>query len=649
MSTATTTPRAIIGVQGITHSYGHQPVLENISMTIHEGDRIGLIGHNGCGKSTLMKIFSGIITPDYGSVSIRQGTRMAMLAQQANVDPAATVGEVLDGAARSQRACMDSYHQVMERLAVCDQGHPEHDGLQAEADRLHHQLDLMQAWDLDHEVKRVEVALSLPARDRTAGTLSGGELRRLDLAANLLTHPDILLLDEPTNHIDTRSVEWIEHFLESYDGSCVLVTHDRYFLDRVVNRTIELEGNKVYSFPGNYVKFLEYKIALEEAQGRAESNRVSLIRREMVWYRRAPQARGTKQKARIDRLKEAQDSGLLTKLPEFTFEILQSRPLGKTILEARRIHFERGERELVNDFSCIFEKGMRVGVLGPNGSGKTTLLQLLMGKLEPRKGKVVIGDNTDFLYLDQSHEDIEPTCTILDYVSNGAKFMDVLGRRVYVPAYLEQFLFDKDTVYMPIGNLSGGERNRLDLVKKMLNGGNLLVLDEPTNDLDLYSLRVLEEAIESFQGAALIVSHDRYFLNRLCTHMWFFEDDGRIVQIAGNYEDYLLYQDRRADAGSGLRAQPSPERVVAKEEIPTTKRKLTWQENKELGSMEETILAAENHVLELEEAVHSPDYYNQPHTAVQKGLDDLVKAKAEVARLYSRWQELEAYRSGKSA
>jgi ATP-binding cassette subfamily F protein uup len=648
MSTSTTTARTIIGVQGITHSYGNQPVLENISLTIHEGDRIGLIGRNGCGKSTLMKIFSGTITPDYGAVSLRQGIRVAMLGQQPDIAPEATIGEVLDAAARSQRACLDSYHAVMEKLAVCPPDHPDHAALAAESGKLHHRLDLMQAWDLDHEVKRVEVALALPPRDRTAATLSGGELRRVDLAAKLLTHPDLLLLDEPTNHIDTRSVEWIERFLEGYTGSCVLVTHDRYFLDRVVNRTIELEGNKVYSFPGNYVKFLEYKLALEEAQGRAESNRVALIRRELVWYRRAPQARGTKQKARIERFKEAQESGILTKRPDFSFEILQSRPLGKTILEARRIHFELGGRELVNDFSCVFEKGMRVGILGPNGAGKTTLLKLLMGKLEPRKGKVVVGDNTDFLYLDQTHEDVVPEQSILDYVSNGAKYMDVLGRRVYVPAYLEQFLFDKDTAYMPIGNLSGGERNRLDLIKKMLKGGNLLVLDEPTNDLDLYSLRVLEEAIEAFDGAALIVSHDRYFLNRLCTHIWVFQEDGRLVNITGNYEDYLLYLERRGANGEEAATPAAPERGAAKEDTrgaeTSPKRKLNWQENKELGAMEETIHKAEAKVAELEQVLLQPGFYNQPHPDVQRSLDALNAAKVEVERLFARWAELEELR-----
>lgn len=643
MSTVAATARVIAAANGVSHSYGHQPVLENISISIHEGDRIGLIGHNGSGKSTLMKILGGKINPDYGTVSLRQGIRVAMLTQQVDLPLQATVGEVLDNAARAQRACLDSYHRVVEELASAPAGTPRHAELEAQAAQLHHQLDNAHAWDLEHEVKRMEVALDLPAKDRVVETLSGGEARRLDLAAKLLNHPDLLMLDEPTNHIDTKSVEWIERFLEHYEGSCILVTHDRYFLDRVTNRIVELEGSRIYSFPGNYARFLEKKAAVEESQAKAESNRLALLRRELAWYRRAPSARGTKQKARIERFKEAQDSGVFTKLPEFTFEILQSRPLGKTVLEARHLFIERGGRDVVSDFSCIMEKGMRVGILGPNGAGKTSLLRAMMGELEPRKGKIIIGENTDFLYIDQSHEDIRPEQSILDYISNGAKFMDVVGRRVYVPAYLEQFLFDKDSVYMPIGNLSGGERNRLDLVKKMLHGGNLLVLDEPTNDLDLYSLRVLEEAIEAFEGAALIVSHDRYFLNRLCTHVWVFEEGGRVVQVDGNYDDYLLYLERRKENGSTAAAAAKP---ALKEQKAPAPRKLSWAENKELGAMEGAIEKAEARVAELEAAINAPTFYQQPHEAVQAELRELQAAREHVESLFERWQELEAKKAG---
>jgi len=640
-----TTP-ALLGAQDITHSYGSQPVLEGISFTIHEGDRIGLIGRNGCGKSTLMKIVSGAITPDAGLVTARRGLRVSMLAQQCPLERTLTVRQVLQEAAKEATACLDTYHETLARLAETPHDAPEHEALQTEADRLQHQLDTIGGWDIGVAVKTITTELALPPEERVLGTLSGGELRRVDLAANLLRHPDVLLLDEPTNHIDTRSVEWIERYLERYEGSCVLVTHDRYFLDRVVNRIVELEKQRVYSFPGNYRRFLEKKAQVEESEARAEANRVSFIRRELQWYQRGAKARTTKQKARIDRLMVAKEAGLLRKEPEFDFEILQSRPLGKTILEARGLCYGHDGDDLVHEFDTIFTKRMRVGILGPNGSGKTTLLQLLMGDLEPRKGKVITGENTDFLYVDQTHEDIDPEQTILDYVSNGAKFMDILGRRVFVPAYLEQFLFNRDTVYMPIGHLSGGERNRLDLVKKLLRGGNFLVLDEPTNDLDLYSLRVLEEAIEHFDGAALIVSHDRYFLNRICTHLWVFEGDGKVEQLTGNYDDYLLYRRRKQEAAREERQEVSPMPAARSPKDPARPRKLTYREREELSGMEQAILEKESEVESLEAKLSEPGFYEQPHTEVQRVLDELEAAKQEVERLYGRWEELEEVRAG---
>ncbi|MBI1317949.1 MAG: ATP-binding cassette domain-containing protein [Candidatus Hydrogenedens sp.] len=636
--------KALLGAKDITHSYGSQPVLEGISLTIHDGDRIGLIGRNGCGKSTLMKILADQITPDQGEISLRQGLRVAMLSQQCSIDPALTIGDVLNDAAREVRACLDSYNALQERLATTPHDDPKFAVLQEQADHLHHQLDAMGGWEIGHEIKRVSTALDLPPDERVLRTLSGGELRRVDLAANLLRHPDILLLDEPTNHIDTRSVEWIEHFLERYDGSCVLVTHDRYFLDRVVNRVVELERARVFSFPGNYNRFLEYKLQLEESEARAEANRVSFIRRELQWFRRGAKARSTKQKARIDRLMDAKDSGILAKNTEFDFEILMSRPLGKTVLEARDLCFGRDGEDLIHRFNAIFLKQMRVGILGPNGSGKTTLLKLLMGDLEPRKGKVVKGENTDFLYIDQAHADIDPNQTILDYVSDGAKQLDVMGRRVFVPAYLEQFLFDRNTVYMPIGHLSGGERNRLDLVKKMLRGGNFLVLDEPTNDLDLYSLRVLEEAIENFDGAALIVSHDRYFLNRVCTHLWVFEGNGEIVQLTGNYDDYLLYVQRTREE-SKERAREEKQKAAAQSAAPAA-RKLSYKERQELESMEQTILEAESAVEVLQERVQEPALYEQGHEKVQAVMAELKAAQKRAEDLYARWEELEAIKAG---
>lgn len=630
--------KAVLSVQNIVKSYGGQPILENVSLTVHEGDRIGLIGRNGSGKSTLMRIIAGLDLPDDGLVTRGNGLRVALLEQQDDLDHGKSVEETLRSAAKDVLALMDEYHAAMERLAATRGDCWEHRELQEQCDRLHHTLDIAGAWTLDHDIKRISVALDLPAPDRVVETLSGGEIRRLDLAVKLIQRPDVLLLDEPTNHIDHRSVEWIESFLEQYPGSCILVTHDRYFLDRVVNRIVEIEFQKVLSFPGNYERFLLLKSTVQETEARTEINRLALIRRELAWLQRGAKARTTKQKARINRATAIIEQGPPQRHREFEFEIPEPEPLSKTILEARHLFHGYGERTLFRDFSFIMQRQMRVGIIGPNGSGKTTLLRVLMGREEARKGRLIIGDTTAFLYVDQAHEEIEPEKTILQFVSDGARSIEINRRRIYVPAYLEKFLFDKDAVEMPIGNLSGGERNRLYLVKKLLQGGNFLVLDEPTNDLDLYTLRILEETIENFDGCALIVSHDRYFLNRVCTHMLIFERDGAVVQIAGNYDDYLLYKERQEAAAAANR--PAPVKTAPVRSAEDRKRRLTWKEKNELDHIEEIILDAESEVARIETAIHEPGFYEQEHTKVTGTLEAFEAAKKRVDDLYARWEEL---------
>jgi len=642
--------KALLSVQNIVKGYGAQPVLDRISLTIHEGDRIGFIGRNGSGKSTLMRILSGQDTPEEGLVTRTQGLRVALLSQQCMLDRDLRVEVALDQAAAESRKLLDDYHAVMERMAHIAHDSPDYDRLHEHAADLQHAIDVADAWNLPQLIKRVSVALDLPEPERVLGSLSGGELRRVDLATKLIQHPDVLMLDEPTNHIDTRSVEWIEQFLQSYTGSCVLVTHDRFFLDRAVNRIVELEFNKIYSFPGNYSKFLEYKAVLETSIAQAEDNRLSFLRRELDWVRRGPKARGTKAKARMDRYQETVDQGPPQKHREFMFEIPEPGPLGKTVLEARDVYGGYDGHDLIQGFNLVMQKGMRIGILGPNGAGKSTLLRLLLGKQEPRKGKIIVGELTQFLYVPQTHEDVPPEQTIIQFVSNGMNHWEVNKRRISVPGYLERFLFDRAALYSPMGNLSGGERNRLVMAKQLLRGGNFLVLDEPTNDLDLYTLRVLEETIEAFQGCCLIVSHDRYFLNRVCTHMLIFEEDGKIVQIAGNYDDYVLYVERREEdrraASADVRATPK-EPVKPIPVVPVAAgRKLTYSEKRELEGMEAAILAAEDHVRALEEGLAAPGFYEQPHAAVQAAIGELNAAKSLVASLYARWEELEQIRGG---
>ena len=449
------TPQAILSVQNVVRSFGAQPVIRGVSLTVHDGDRIGLIGRNGSGKSTLLKIMAGLDQPDTGLVTRRQGLRIHLLDQQCKLNLDLCVGQVLEGAAMDVRALLDRYRRLTSQVAETPNGDPLHHRLADELAFLQHELEIADAWNLDEDIKRVTVALDLPPHDRNLSTLSGGELRRVDLAANLVRHPDVLFLDEPTNHIDVASVLWIENFLARYEGSCVLVTHDRYFLDRVVNRIVELEHGALFSYVGNYERFLELKTLREENEARSEANRLSTMRRELVWLRRGPKARSTKQKARIDRFYALDEQGPPEQHRMFAFEIPQPQRLGKQILEAQKISKRIGGKLLFHDISLIMQKDMRVGVIGPNGSGKTTLLRVLMGEDPPDRGRVMIGENTEFLYLDQSHEEVDPESTILKHVSNGVREMEINGRRVHIPAYLEGFLFDRATLMAPMKNLSG--------------------------------------------------------------------------------------------------------------------------------------------------------------------------------------------------
>jgi ATP-binding cassette subfamily F protein uup len=629
----------LLSIQSVWKNFGAQPVLRGVSLTVHEGDRMGFIGRNGTGKSTLLKIMAGVEEPSEGVVVRRQGLRLGLLRQHCDLDPGLSIGQALDGAHRQVADLLERYNTALDSLSHATPDSPQQIRLAHEVETLHHELDIADAWHLEQHVRQISSALGLPPPDRRLGTLSGGELRRVDLAATLLARPDMLLLDEPTNHIDIDSIEWIERFLAGYAGSCVLVTHDRYFLERVANRIIELEFGHLNAYRGNYDDYLEQKAARLEREAQAETSRQAILRRELAWLRRGAKARSTKQKARIQRYNELEGQGPPERHHEFDFEIPSPRRLGKRILEVEEISLAHAGRTLFKGISLLMVHGMRVGIVGPNGCGKTTLLRVLMGIEPPDRGKVEIGESTEFLYADQSHEEVDPNTTILQHVSNGMDYFDVDSRRIYVPTYLERFLFDRDAIHMPMKNLSGGERNRIDLAKKLLRGGNVLVFDEPTNDLDLPTLRVLEEAIENHEGCAIMVSHDRYFLDRLCTHMIVFESGGEVVQLAGNYEDYLAYRQRVP------LAEPPPEvrepKPLRKERSEPRPRRLSYKEKKELETIEEHILASEAEVLRLESLIGEPAFYQGDYRSVQDTLAALEAAKAETARLYDRWSELE--------
>ncbi|GMW01143.1 MAG: energy-dependent translational throttle protein EttA [Candidatus Hydrogenedentota bacterium] len=632
----------VLSVLAVTKVFGIQPILDSASFTVHEGDRIGLIGRNGTGKSTLMKLIAAMDVPDTGNITRKQGLRVAFVQQECPFPLDVSVGEILGGIVGEVQALLTRYHELADSIATVPHDSPEHDRMALEMSELHHTLDVTDAWHSTEQFNRIKNALKLPDSSRTIGTLSGGERRRVDLACALLKHPDLLLLDEPTNHIDVDSVQWMESFLATYEGSCILVTHDRYFLDRICTRIVELENAKLTAYPGNYGAYLERKALLEEQAAREEANRQAALRRELAWMQRQPKARATKAKAREDRFYEMEAAKPAKIKATSAFLTQEPERLGKTILDVEKISKSIAGKELFRDLSFKLHKGIRVGIVGPNGAGKTTLLRVLMGDDSTDKGKIVTGFNTAFIYVDQTHEDVPPDKTILDYVSGGAREIEVAGNKIYLPSYLERFLFDGSALRMAMGKLSGGERKRVDLAKKLLRGGNVLVLDEPTNDLDLQTLRVLEEFVAGFEGCGLIVSHDRYFLNRVCTHLIVFEGEGEVAWIVGAWDDYLLYKANRETRKQVERNTEPKQSVPVKDPDTNQPRKLTYQERKELGGMERSIESAESEVSRIETAISAPGFFQGDQTVVRETLAALETARKRVELLYSRWHELES-------
>lgn len=642
--------QVLLSVQNVSRSFGSQPVLDNVSVSVHEAERLGLVGRNGSGKSTLLRILMGLDTPDSGQVTRKQGLTVKLLTQTCALPKEQTVGAALWDANARWHDLAARHSQLGERLGD-DLPAAEHARVQREFEEVDHLAQLHDVWQADARAARLASALRLPGEDAVLGKLSGGELRRVDIAVTLLTEPDVLLLDEPTNHIDAESAMWIEQYLSGYPGSCVLVTHDRYFLDKCVSRIVEMDRRRLYSFPGNYEQFLEYKAQILDVEARTESARQSEIRHELVWLRRGAKARRTKEQARVRRVEALiADQGPEVVI-EPSFEIPLPQRLGDRVIDAEQIAYKIGGRTLFDKLTLIMQRGMRVGIAGPNGCGKTTLLRVLMGQEKPQVGTIKIGDSVQFLYIDQTHADIDLKQSVIEFVSGGAHYWDVGEKRVYVPGYLERLLFDMDSVRAPMRNLSGGERNRVVLAKKLLQGGNVLAFDEPTNDLDLATLRVLEEAILVFEGCALLVSHDRYFLNRVCTHMIVFEGDGKVYCSAGNYDDYLAYRERRDEAArDGVVAEKPLTILPGSSGAPkngSTVKPLSYMEKKELAGIQKAIEAAEAEVAQLEAEVATPEFYTQPHDAVRAKLAVLDEAKAKAQTLYSRWEELEARANAK--
>ncbi len=539
----------------VSKYYDNKPILKDISLSYFYGAKIGVLGLNGSGKSTLLRILAGIDKEFNGETHLAPGHRVDYLEQEPELDPDKTVKEIVEEGVQETVDLLKEFNEINEKFAepMTD------DEMQALIERqgiVQEKLDHQNAWDLDSRLEMAMDALRCPPSQTKCGVLSGGEKRRVALCRILLKQPDILLLDEPTNHLDAESVAWLEQHLQSYPGTVIAVTHDRYFLDNVAGWILELDRGVGIPWKGNYSSWLEQKekrLALEEKK---ETERQRTLRRELEWINMSPKGRRSKSKARISSYEKliAQESDKLAK--ELELYVPPGPRLGKVVIEADQVTKCFGDRVLVEDMQFSLPPGGIVGIIGPNGAGKTTLFKMILGQEAPDKGSVRIGDTVKLAYVDQSRDELDPNLSIWEAISDGQDTIQLGGREVNSRAYVGKFNFSGTEQQKKVGLLSGGQRNRVHLARTLKKGGNVLLLDEPTNDLDVNTLRALEEALENFGGCAVVISHDRWFLDRIATHILAFEGDSKVVWFEGNYSDYE--KDRKARLGS---AADQPHRI----------------------------------------------------------------------------------------
>ena len=624
---AAPTTQTLISVNGLCLQFGLQVVFNEAAMALHEGEKLGLVGRNGGGKSSLMRILAGNDQPDRGTVSRRQGLRMGYLAQEFTLDEAASVLDNVRAGAADLLGMMERY----------ESGDVKGD---QEAELLH-QIQMLDGWNLDTRIDSVMSKLGAPDPERAVGSLSGGEKRRVALARALVAQPDVLLLDEPTNHLDAESIVWLEGYLKDFPGAVLFVTHDRYFLDRIATRILEVDDAVFYSHPGNYSDFLESKAIREGIEANQERRRQVFLRHELEFVRAGVKGRGTKQQSRLDAYERV--AGEAAPEEELVMDLIipPAPPLANVVVDAIGLGARVDDgRWLFSKLDLSFAPGTCTGIIGRNGLGKTTLLRQLMGERQADEGVVQIGKKTVFNYVDQQRLLLDPTKSVMEEVAGDSEFVAFGDEKLHVRTYLRRFLFADDRATMRVKELSGGEQSRVLLAKILRRGGNFLILDEPTNDLDLQTMRVLEEAILAFKGCVLVVSHDRYFLDRVCDQILAFEGSGRLHLCAGNYS---YYQEKRAATAAAelALAQGFKAKGMGGKGKTEKPRKITQKELRELETIESEIVALEEAIAGIETQLNDPAFYIEHAVKAPMLLAEVEAKKSALEAKMHRWAELE--------
>ncbi|RMG33216.1 MAG: ATP-binding cassette domain-containing protein [Gammaproteobacteria bacterium] len=627
---------ALLNLRDIHLSYGHPPLLDGVSLAVEEGERVCLIGRNGEGKSTLLKIIGGEISPDEGERLLRRGARVARLEQEVPAGLDGSVFDVVADGLGELAALVKVFHaasvalekdagsRALERLANAQQA-----------------LEQAGGWQLEQQVEEVISRMGLDGQ-ADFETLSGGMKRRVLLARALAGRPDLLLLDEPTNHLDIESIAWLESFLAKWRGALIFVTHDRSFLRSLASRIVELERGRLRDFPGDYDNYLRRREELENAEAQEQARLDKRLAQEEAWIRQGIKARRTRNEGRVRRLQAMREAARARRQPQGQARLAldSGERSGRLVCEAEHISYAWEGRPIVQDFSTTILRGDRIGIIGPNGCGKSTLLNLLLGRLKPDAGRVRLGSRLQIAYFDQLREQLDPQRTVEENVAQGSDKVVVEGREKHVISYLADFLFTPDRARQPVHALSGGERNRLLLARLFTRPANLLVMDEPTNDLDLETLELLEERLLDFDGTLLLVSHDRAFLDNVVTSTLVFEGEGRIAEYVGGYTDWL----RQRPQPSPPKAAPRPrdkgrQRPASASASP---RKLGYKEQRELAALPGRIEALEAEITEIQTLLADPTVYEQrgPDGLAALG-DRLRQLESELEQAYARWEELE--------
>ena len=626
----------LITLENISKSYSEKILANNVSLGINEGEKIGLIGVNGTGKSSFLKIVAGVEEPDEGTVTKGNRVRIEYLAQTPDYDDNATVLEQVFKGNSEEMRILREYEELLEKI---DKGEVKENDSERLI-RLQGKIDALNLWDMESEAKNVLTKLGITNFEEKVGNLSGGQKKRIMLAAALITPCELLILDEPTNHLDNETISWLEEYLNSRKGALLMITHDRYFLDRVTNRILELDRGRLFSYDGNYSVFLEKKmerIAIEKA---SEEKRQNLMRKELAWVRRGAKARTTKQKARLQRFDELVNQEGFIENENIEISVMGTR-LGKKIIEIEHLNKSFGDKKIVDDFNYIVLRRDRIGIVGPNGIGKSTLMGMIEGKVKPDSGEIIKGETVKIACFSQEDTHMHPEMRAIDYIKEAGEYLQTAtGERITASQMCEKFLFDGTLQWTMIGMLSGGERRRLHLLRVLMEAPNVLLLDEPTNDLDIETLNRLEDYLDDFGGVVITVSHDRYFLDRICNKIFSYKGNGKIDIYTGNYGDYLLSKEEEAVNNKEKEVavdKNKKESSVDKNKNKGKVLKFSFKEQREFETIDEEIMTLEEKIEELDSlmAKHASEYGR-----LQELMEEKAKVEEELAFKYERWEYL---------